>query len=169
MYKQIHYTKIVSAFPGCGKSYIFTNYNDKYYNGIKYKFLDSDSSNFSWIETEHGKERNPNFPDNYIEHIKNNIGKVDVIFVSSHKEVREALLDAKIPFYMVYPDITLKPNFLELYKNRGNTDKFIDFVSSNWENFIYDIMNTHSIYITHKKLTILEPHISMDWIYDILH
>lgn len=56
--------------------------------------LDSDSSNFSWVKDENGnntKERNPEFPKNYIEHIKSNIGKVDVIFVSSHKVVREAL------------------------------------------------------------------------------
>ena len=34
------------------------------------------------------KHRNPEFPDNYIQPIKENIGKVDYIFVSSHKEVR---------------------------------------------------------------------------------
>ena len=63
-------TKIISAFPGTGKSY--------YHNKNKETTLDSDSSNFSWIKDENGNnttERNPKFPQNYIYHIKENIGK----------------------------------------------------------------------------------------------
>ena len=109
-------TKIISAYPCCGKTYAFENYQDIY------SILDSDSSEFSWIYRERTddelqkikedlesmlspinadkefervrhekiKERNPNFPNNYIEHIKENIGKVDYIFVSSHLVVRQA-------------------------------------------------------------------------------
>jgi hypothetical protein len=35
-------TFVISAFPACGKSYCFNNYNDNYL-----KILDSDSSEFS--------------------------------------------------------------------------------------------------------------------------
>ena len=35
-------TKIISAFPACGKTYLFENFKDKI-------ILDSDSSKFSWI------------------------------------------------------------------------------------------------------------------------
>ena len=55
-------TIIVSAFPCCGKTYYFENKKDLV-------VLDSDSSNFSWIKDENGnntKERNPEFPNNYI-------------------------------------------------------------------------------------------------------
>ena len=37
-------TLIISAYPCCGKTYMYENFKDKY------KILDSDSSNFSWIE-----------------------------------------------------------------------------------------------------------------------
>ena len=60
-------TKVISAFPACGKSYAYENYQ-KCFNGI----LDSDSSEFSWIKDEDGnnrKERNLDFP------IKENIGE----------------------------------------------------------------------------------------------
>ena len=67
-------TLVVSAFPGCGKSHLFRNKGDK-------KILDSDSSTFDKSQ----------FPENYINHIKSNIGDVDMILVSSHKEVRDAL------------------------------------------------------------------------------
>lgn len=86
--------------PACGKTYLFNTRDDL-------TILDSDSSQFSWTQKEDGKVRNPDFPNNYIKHIKENIGRVDFIFVSSHKEVREALDNAGIEFYLVYPDTIL--------------------------------------------------------------
>ena len=61
---------VISAFPGCGKSTYYNMYKDTQ------KILDSDSSEFSWIKDENGnntKERNPEFPMNYINHIKDNL------------------------------------------------------------------------------------------------
>ena len=81
-------TRIISAFPGTGKSV----YHEKH----PLTTLDSDSSNFSWIEVDGVKLRNPQFPENYIEHIKKNIGIYDFIFVSSHSVVREALVNNSI-------------------------------------------------------------------------
>ena len=125
-------TKIISAFPGTGK----TTYHQKHPETT----LDSDSSNFSWIIDESGnKVRNPEFPKNYINHIKENIGKYEFIFVSSHKEVREALLNACIFFYLVYPDDRRKDEFIERYRSRGNDDKFIELVSNNWDNWMREI------------------------------
>jgi len=89
-------TRIISAFPGTGKSFYYKNHAET--------TLDSDSSFFSWVETVQGKVRNPQWPENYIKYIKENIGKYEFIFVSTHKEVREALLDSCIFFYLIYPD-----------------------------------------------------------------
>ena len=75
--------KIISGFPAIGKSFLSKQ------NLIK--VLDSDSSTYSWIIENGEKIRNKNFPNNYLEHIKENIGKVDVILVSSHKDVRQIL------------------------------------------------------------------------------
>jgi hypothetical protein len=127
-------TKIISAFPGTGKSY----YYGKYPNTT----LDSDSSNFSWVKDENGnntKERNPEFPQNYINHIKENIGKYKYIFVSSHKEVRDVLLDNCLFFYLVYPSENRKDEFLERYRSRGNDEKFIKLISDNWEKWVREI------------------------------
>ena len=38
---------------------------------------------------------NPNFPNNFIQYIKENIGKVDVIFVDSDIRIRQWLNEAK--------------------------------------------------------------------------
>lgn len=130
-------TFVISAFPGCGKSYCYKNLNGK---GLS--ILDSDSSEFSWVKDSDGnntKERNPNFPQNYMDHIKKNIGKVDIIFASSHEVVRKALKQNNISTIIVYPAKEMKDIFIERYKNRGNDEGFIDFISSNWDNFIDDI------------------------------
>lgn len=122
-------TKIISAFPGVGKTTYHKNNPDT--------TLDSDSSSFSWIVDEHGnKTRNPHFPQNYIDHIKQNIGKYKYIFVSSHKEVRDALLDNCIFFYLVYPVNSRKEEFIQRYRDRGNDENFIKLVSTNWENWM---------------------------------
>jgi len=93
-------TKVISAFPGTGKTYCYNKLKE-----LGITILDSDSSEFSWIKDENGNnttERNPDFPDNYIKHIKENIGKVSIIFVSSHDIVREAMTKENIDFILVY-------------------------------------------------------------------
>ena len=127
-------TMVIAAFPGTGKSYCVKNEAEKF-DGV----LDSDSSNFSWKKDTNGNnttERNPDFPNNYIEHIKENIGKVDVIFVSSHKEVREALEKENIKYTLVYPNVFQKEDYIKRYKNRGSSESFIRLLEANWEEWI---------------------------------
>jgi len=120
-------TKVISGFPGIGKSHLFEN-------RIDLTILDSDSSQFSWIEK---WVRHPDFPQNYIEHIKVNIGKVDVILVSSHKVVRDALSDNRIEFTLVYPSKYCKDEYLNRYRERGSDEKFVNMMDENWDKF-YD-------------------------------
>ena len=124
-------TQVISAFPGVGKSFIFKNNKDK--NEI---ILDSDSSKFSWNKP---GERNPDFPNNYIKHIQDNIGKANKIMVSSHKDVRDALVNNKIQFTLVYPDRSLKDEYIERYSKRGNDEKFIELLKKNWDSWIDEL------------------------------
>jgi hypothetical protein len=132
-------TKVISAFPACGKSYSYKN-RQHLFKGI----LDSDSSEFSWIKDSEGnntKERNPDFPNNYIQHIKDNIGKVEIIFISSHDVVRKALKDNNIKYTLVYPDKSLKEEWLDRCKDRGNALSFIKFLDNNFNIFIDEMDN----------------------------
>lgn len=126
---------IFSGFPGIGKSYFFRD-------GHKIKVLDSDSSEFSWVKDKDGnntRERNPEFPENYIKHIKENNNGDTIIFVSSHKVVRDALKDNGMKYFIIYPDKSLKSEYIERYKNRGSDEKFIKFISAHWDEFIDEI------------------------------
>lgn len=113
---------VVSGFPGIGKSYLVRS------QGI---FLDSDSSTFD----------KANFPANYLTHIKKSISEERVILASCHEPVRDALVAEGIPFILVYPDISLKDEYIARYIERGSPQGFIDFISSKWDDFIYDLGN----------------------------
>jgi len=122
--------KVISGFPGIGKTYYKENSN--------INVLDSDSSKFSWIEK---GVRNPEFPKNYIDHIKDSMYKFDMVLVSTHKIVRDALVDNNIKFLLVYPDISLKEEYIERFRKRGNEDSFIKLFEDNWDKFIGEMDN----------------------------
>lgn len=109
---------IISAFPSIGKS--------TFYKENRISYSDSDSSKFN----------KKNFPKNYVEHIKSLIGKKQLILVSSHIEVRDALVKEGIKFIYVIPSLDRKEEFLNNYRERGNTKEFIDNVNTNWERWL---------------------------------
>ena len=138
-------TLVISAFPGTGKTKF---YND-WIQGKHPEYdliLDSDSSIFKWIRIRgihNEKLINREFPNNYIEHIKSNIGKADIIFVSTHKEVIQLLKQNDIDFILVYPSNTpeIKSEYLKRYRDRGSDDKFIKLLDKLWDSFINDLVN----------------------------
>ena len=125
--------KIISAFPGVGKSYFYQNTN--------MKVLDSDSSKYSW---KNGL-RNPDFPNNYMIHIKENLS-VDIILVSSHEVVRNALINEGLEYTLVFPQKELKEEYINRFKKRGSPESFIDLLSKNWNNWISELEEQQGCY-----------------------
>lgn len=154
-------TKIYSVFPACGKTWLY-NHQENY----NLKILDSDSSQFSWLYTnkdENGnalrgiiKVRNPEFPENYIKHIKENIGKYDYIFISSHASVRKALDKAGIDFTIVYPQSTCKAEWIGrcfIRDKDGESGCGAEAMYDNWEQWILECFETG---INHEEI-VLKP------------
>lgn len=152
--------RIISAFPACGKTTYYKEWSkyspenvwrtrnngedayDESGNPMGFKILDSDSSEFSWVKDENGSNtsiRNPEFPQNYIDHIKEKMQSEFIIFVSSHDVVREALKQNNIPYDIFYPRKDQKEEWINRFRKRGNDEKFISFISDNWDKFIDDI------------------------------
>ena len=162
-------TVVISAFPACGKTYAFDVLKKD-----GFSVLDSDSSDFSWycdynpaksdvIE----RYRNPNFPKNYIDHIKENIGKVDFIFVSSHKEVRSALEDSGIDYIMVYPDKDkMKAEWVGRCYMRGSGNAFCDMLIKNWIEWIGEIERESITSIYRKATYVLNT--NQPYLYDVI-
>ena len=109
---------LISGFPGIGKSYFFNNSD--------LEVSDSDSSKFP-------KE---DFPANYMKHIKLIRQEKNIILISSHDLVRKALVENKLDFVLVYPDRSLKQEYIERFEKRGSEGAFIDFIDVYWHDFI---------------------------------
>ena len=150
-------TKIFSIFPACGKTWLYNHQED-----FDLKILDSDSSKFSWLyrKDKFGfvieKYRNPDFPDNYIKHIKENIGKYDYIFVSSHASVRNALDKEGIDFTIVYPESNCKAEWVGrcFIREKNNEEGCsAEVLYNNWEQWILECVETG---LKHNEL-VLQP------------
>lgn len=109
---------IVSAFPGTGKSH----YHKLHPNTTR----DSDSSQFD----------KSMFPQNYIAHIKEVEQNTEVVFVSSHSEVRAAMASAELDYILVYPERSLKDEYMARYRERGSPEAFLNLMDKNWDAFI---------------------------------
>lgn len=149
-------TKIYSIFPACGKTWLYEHQED-----YDLKILDSDSSNFSWIKIRDAfgrntKVRNPDFPNNYIKHIKENIGKCDCIFVSCHASVREAMDKEGIDYTVVYPEQSCKAEWVGrcfIREKRGEVGCGAEAMYNNFDEWFLDCFKTG---ITHKEI-VLQP------------
>lgn len=133
-------TKIFSVFPACGKTWLCEHQEQ-----FGLKILDSDSSKFSWLYVDtdefgeplegYRRVRNPDFPANYIKHIKENMGQYDYIFVSSHASVREALEAEGIDFTIVYPSMSCFAEWVGrcfIRDKRGESGCNPDVLYDNW-------------------------------------
>lgn len=130
---------IISGFPGTGKSF---HTAQLILDG--YTVSDSDSS---------GWAKDASWPASYIAHIKQRASTHDAVFVSTHKEVRQGLLDADLPYYLVYPTRDQKSDYLERYKLRGASDSFVALMDAKWDEFLSDLENQGGRPCTHIVLS----------------
>lgn len=156
-----HQTIVISGFNGIGKSYLYDNGWD---------VLDIDSKGYEWLTDEKGiMKRNPEFPENFIKGIKDNMGKVEYIFVPSNIEVRDALKENHISYYNIYPDYNLKHEYIKRYEDRGNTETFIRLMDKKYRGLVksmHDDVNLNKV-ILKKEGMYLED--ALDSIEEVNH
>lgn len=130
---------VICGFPGVGKSYIY----DLYRGDCNY-VCDSDNSKRPWCyDTVTGCKRgcNPSFPQIYIDHIKSILSKENppvYIFISTYPEVIKALNDSEIDFFIVFPKMGLKDEYMARYIDRGSPCEFTGLMSKMWAQFVTD-------------------------------
>ena len=70
------------------------------------------------------KEINKEWPNNYFKALKRVKDKCDYILVAD-EIVNDFLVKINFEYWVVYPNINLKEEYLNRCKNRGNNDEFI--------------------------------------------
>jgi hypothetical protein len=110
-----------------GKTYATTHFD-------RFRLRDSDSSEFHYLEGLGGHTPNPDWPGNYLDHIGEMVGSdLDVLFVSTHIDVRRGLFERKIPYALVIPHRTQKAEFLSRYRERGSSESFVATMDKMWD------------------------------------
>lgn len=120
-------TRVIAAFPGTGKTFFTSNVADHS------KVLDLDSSSYTGGHDINGKANNTKFPDNYIVDIQTQLGKVDILFVSIHREVLTRLIEKNINITVIYPEDSLKDEYINRFYQRRSTEQFINLFTKQWE------------------------------------
>lgn len=92
-------TMIISAFPACGKTYLYENQStlDFKYLGEEKKFTFCDSDSSQYEKTEGWEKR-------YVDDIELKLGTLDFLFISQHENVLRELNNRDIPFVVISPD-----------------------------------------------------------------
>lgn len=147
---------IISGFAGIGKTTFAKNHPDI--------SIDLESSNYKWIFDEsirniNTEERkglcdkvfNPKWPLNYINAIKDANKKYDFVFISIDEDVRDILRDENIRYFVAFPMIDCKNEYIERYRLRKNGENFINLLESRYEEWITDLMNNEKNQIRLNK------------------
>lgn len=119
---------IIAGFGGVGK----TQLAKKYKNVIdlesiywKWEYKEKMEKNIEYYKHYDKRTKNPNFPQNYIEAIKENQEKYEIVLIAYSDEICKSMEENKIEFYLCYPEKGAKEIYIERFKIRGNNEEFI--------------------------------------------
>ena len=59
-----------------------------------------------------------------------------IALVSSHDNVRHAMKREGLKYDLVFPDRSIKDEFIQRYRDRGSPDAFIKLIEAKWDDFI---------------------------------
>ena len=120
---KIH-TIIYSAFCGTGKSYLCKKYPDRY--------KELECWNYEY-------KKDGKFPANYIDDIKKQIGNVQYLFISTNPVVLKQLHKEGIEIVLVYPDKSLKEEYMKRYCTRNDAYDFIGVMYKHWDDWLTEL------------------------------
>ena len=118
-------TKIISAWCGCGKTYICEQHN------------------VNAIEIEYWKYKDKGLQKEYVRDVKKHIGNVDYIFLSTEPDGLKLLHKHGIDITLVYPENELRNEYLDRYIERDSPYDFIGTFMKHWEIWINELKEQH--------------------------
>ena len=142
-------TKVIAGFPAIGKTYAARNSN--------FMCVDCDSSQWNWlIQPDGSRIPNPEFPKNYIDHIKLQMKHdfLDFVFVSSHENVCQCLQENCIDFTIVVPALNCKKEYYKRMQERESPVSFIERVMENWNICLINRQLESNCYVLNQGQTL---------------
>ena len=116
-------TALFAAWCGSGKTHICAH------------------TNINAVEIEYWKYKNKGFHEEYIKDVKNKIGVVDYIFISTDPHGLKLLKEQGLSITLVYPDNQLRNEYLDRYLDRDCPYEFIGTFMKHWDLWINELKN----------------------------
>jgi len=116
--------------------------------GKKYaNVIDMESTRYKYDEQSENEQSkgtkrtiNAHYPNNYFKALSDVKDKYDYILISD-SICNEWLFKNNIEYWQVYPNKSLKEEYLLRMKNRGNNQDFINYQSKLWDEWIEGCIN----------------------------
>jgi hypothetical protein len=121
---------IISAFIASGKTWLTAHSKSLSISG--YKVLDLDSTMFPKVDG----QRTSGFKEAYIAKVKQSIAPNTIILLSTHEEIRSALVEEGLNFALVYPPEDLKEEWMGRLHARSSPQSLVDIVHRNWSSML---------------------------------
>ena len=119
--KEIISTTLYAAFCGTGKTYI------------------CEKTNIKSIEIEYWKYKDKGLQKEYLKYIKDQIEKVDYIFISTDPDGLKLLNKEGYDITLVYPENELRNEYLDRYIKRDSSYDFIGTFMKHWHIWINEL------------------------------
>ena len=132
---------IIAAHAGTGKTRFAKNvYDSVDFVCMPYKYYLPDGL-LSCDEAESSKanmdlELREEWPDNYIKAVINRYNENRYVIIPPIAPVLEALRKEEIPYILCYPERSAKDEYERRYKERGNTEEFLNIFIGYWDGFL---------------------------------
>jgi len=156
---------VICGYGGVGK----TELAKKYKNVVdlesifwKWNYHENIATNIEHYKIYKYREANTNFPYNYINAIKENINKYDIVLVAYSDTIIQSLKENNIDFLLCYPTEDSKDIYMQRYKNRGNNEELINIVGETFEEEINEAKKLGLPSIILKGHETLEDHLIKD-------
>ena len=132
--------KVFSVFAGLGKTYVgkkYSNVLDLQSSPCRYDYTNVKKEDYERIKEIPNRKVNPNWPNNFIDAIKEASNKYDIILVSSSPDIRELLEQNDIDYTFILPSKDSREILLERYKKRENGQELINLVMGYFDTWSY--------------------------------
>ena len=114
-------TILCAAFCGTGKTYM------------------CDRTDIDAIEIEYWKYKDKGLQKEYVDEVKNKLGTVDYIFLSTEPDGLRLLKDEGFEITLVYPENELRNEYLDRYIERDSPYDFIGTFMKHWNPWINEL------------------------------